>query len=333
MLNSHVLFRELRCLAMLVQNVRLLQGSGMRWGRLVRYCRVRTIHLVSRRGTRAAVSLRRASLRPNGAGSNVAVLCRQLSVSSAVCGSVPGKHARTEVWGQPLEEAGTGSVSESWQDQADVSLVESSGTTEVADVVSQASELSALGLGNYTPVGLVQHALEFLHVHAHMPWWLAVVSATVALRVALLPVVVRMQRNAATMANLQPQVEVIQRRIQLYKQMDNQEAVVREATELIQLYRRHNAHPLKVLMMPFLQLPIFISFFIALRRMAQAPVVSMQSGGVLWFTDLTVPDPFFALPLMACGAFLSNIEVCVYVRVYVRACMDSLFLPACIARW
>lgn len=29
----------------------------------------------------------------------------------------------------------------------------------------------SLGLGGWTPVGLVQHAMEFLHVDCSLPWW------------------------------------------------------------------------------------------------------------------------------------------------------------------
>ena len=43
--------------------------------------------------------------------------------------------------------------------------------------------------------------------------------------------------------------------------------------------------------------------------MAALPVESMKMGGLFWFTDLTVPDPFYILPVASCFAFLLNIEV------------------------
>jgi len=43
--------------------------------------------------------------------------------------------------------------------------------------------------------------------------------------------------------------------------------------------------------------------------MSELPVVSMQSGGLFWFTDLTVPDPYFALPLMTATTLLITVEV------------------------
>lgn len=57
------------------------------------------------------------------------------------------------------------------------------------------------------------------------------------------------------------------------------------------------------------QMPIFISVFIGLRAMATLPVASMATGGVLWFTDLTIPDPYYILPILTSLTMLATIEV------------------------
>lgn len=57
------------------------------------------------------------------------------------------------------------------------------------------------------------------------------------------------------------------------------------------------------------QTPVFISFFIALRKMAYLPVPSMQTGGMLWFADLTASDPFYILPLAVTGTMFFILEV------------------------
>ena len=43
------------------------------------------------------------------------------------------------------------------------------------------------------------------------------------------------------------------------------------------------------LAMPLVQLPVFMSFFWALQGMGEH-FPGMESGGALWFTDLTVAD-------------------------------------------
>lgn len=56
-------------------------------------------------------------------------------------------------------------------------------------------------------------------------------------------------------------------------------------------------------------MPVFISFFMGLREMATTPVESMKSGGILWFTDLTLPDQYFAMPIITSLTLWATIEV------------------------
>ena len=60
------------------------------------------------------------------------------------------------------------------------------------------------------------------------------------------------------------------------------------------------------------QLPIFISVYAGLREMAELPVISMQTGGLSWFKDLTVADPYYALPLITVATLFVAIEVHVF---------------------
>lgn len=46
---------------------------------------------------------------------------------------------------------------------------------EVLQAVAAEPSLAELGLANYTPVGLIQNLLEFMHVDLGLPWWGAIV--------------------------------------------------------------------------------------------------------------------------------------------------------------
>lgn len=61
--------------------------------------------------------------------------------------------------------------------------------------------------------------------------------------------------------------------------------------------------------MDLFQAPVFLSFFMALKKMAATPVESFKHGGTLWFTDLTVCDEFFALPAITCVTLWLTLEV------------------------
>lgn len=52
-----------------------------------------------------------------------------------------------------------------------------------------------------------------------------------------------------------------------------------------------------------------MSFFFALKGMANTPVESMKDGGLFWFTDLTICDPYYILPMLTSITVWATIEV------------------------
>ena len=190
-------------------------------------------------------------------------------------------------------------------------LVQGEALQAVVDAAQAGQDLASLGLGAlYTPVGLVQILLDSLHTSSGLPWWGTVAVMTVFLRVCLFPLSVKFAKNAAKMAKIQPELAEIMKKVQHYSKIGATELVHKEQMKVAELYKAHDCSPLTMMTLPFMQLPFFMSFFIGLRKMALAPVESMKTGGMMWFGDLTVPDPTYALPLIACGLFVMNIQVC-----------------------
>ena len=231
---------------------------------------------------------------------------RQLSSTSVLRGAEQGHDD-----GELLRETPTFAGFESEvASSGDTAATSATTTADLLSVAAQTEDLAALGLGGYTPPGLVQSALEFLHSSAHLPWWASIAAATVTLRLLLFPLAVRLQVNAAKIANINPITQELHKRMVAYRNIGNKVAEAEEAAKLMAIYRKHGVNPLTTLfMMPLLQMPIFISFFVAIKGMAKLPVESMKTGGMYWFTDLTVPDPTYVLPVIACLTFISNIEV------------------------
>ncbi|XP_031619688.1 mitochondrial inner membrane protein OXA1L isoform X2 [Contarinia nasturtii] len=168
---------------------------------------------------------------------------------------------------------------------------------------------ASLGLGGYSPIGLLQNALEYLHVSMDLPWYVTIALSTIIIRTILTPVVVITQRNAATMRNVMPEMQEIQNKITEARQMGNSVEYAQCNQELMQLMKSKGFNPMKNMLVPIAQAPIFISYFIGIRRMVNAPVESMQTGGALWFTDLTMADPYFLLPLITCGTLALTIHL------------------------
>jgi membrane protein insertase Oxa1/YidC/SpoIIIJ len=75
------------------------------------------------------------------------------------------------------------------------------------------------------------------------------------------------------------------------------------------LVTKHNCRPSKAIMIGFLDLPLWICFFLSLRNLAigfppsplnQLARDQLVGDGLLWFTNLTIPDPTYILPATVC---------------------------------
>ncbi|XP_024229325.1 mitochondrial inner membrane protein OXA1L [Oncorhynchus tshawytscha] len=169
--------------------------------------------------------------------------------------------------------------------------------------------LSELGLGSATPVGLVQNLLEFMHVDIGMPWWGAIVVGTVLARIMVFPVIVKGQREAAKLNNVMPEMTKLTNKMNEAKQSGNKFDFAKAYSDLTMFQKKHDVNPLRGFLVPLVQTPVFISFFIALRKMSYLPVPSMQTGGCLWFLDLTAADPFYILPIAVTGTMFAILEL------------------------
>lgn len=87
------------------------------------------------------------------------------------------------------------------------------------------------------------------------------------------------------------------------------EFIHRYSQEMMQFMKEKDFNPFKNMIVPLAQAPLFISFFMGLRGMANAPVESLRDGGLWWFTDLTVSDPTFLLPIITSATLYLTIEI------------------------
>lgn len=162
----------------------------------------------------------------------------------------------------------------------------------------QIGYLKALGLDyGYGPTATMEWLLEHTHVYAGTPWWLSIALTITLLRAVFFwPSVVAAQNNARLVL-VKPQIDPWQKQMSEAARSGDQMALLEARTKMNHIYAAADVSKLKM-MTPMVQ-PIlgFGSFFI-LRAMANLPVPAMATGGVLWFHNLTIPDPYFILPML-----------------------------------
>jgi len=137
--------------------------------------------------------------------------------------------------------------------------------------------------------GLIGGALELFH-SAGAPWWLSIVLLTVSVRAALLPLTVQQARSMRTMQELRPEMAEIRARYEDDRQKQ-QEAIMK-------LYWERRINPLAGLLPLLVQLPVFVTMYQVVRAHEES-FPTFASGGILWFTDLTRPDPYIVLPVLS----------------------------------
>ena len=185
--------------------------------------------------------------------------------------------------------------------------------TPAVDVTSEGVEVAkSIGdvvLTGWSPVSVMQYFLEVMHVGTGLPWWATIAATTVVVRLALSPIVIRLQANAVKINNLRPEIEPLMKKMQEYKQTGEKMLAANASAKMMNLYHKNGCNPVKMMLMPFIQVPIFITFFITLRRMTGLPVAGMTTEGMLWFQNLTLADPYYALPILASLSFMAVMQV------------------------
>lgn len=172
---------------------------------------------------------------------------------------------------------------------------------------SQAGEhigyLKELGLDyGWGPTACLQTLLEYVHIYSGTPWWGSILMTALLVRITLFRAYVNASDASARMAVVTPIVNPIRARLKAARVARDMEAMQRIATELRDVYSSANIQMWRI-WIPMLQIPIGFGTFRLLRGMAGLHVPGFEDGGLLWIKDLTLSDPYFALPVLTGLAF------------------------------
>ena len=117
-------------------------------------------------------------------------------------------------------------------------------------------------------------------------WGFAIILLTLLVRVLLLPFVVPQFKNMAKQRALKPEIDKIN---ELYK--DDRE---KKGAAMMELWRKHKVNPLGGCLPVLLQMPIFF----ALYQTLSTSIELYHAPFVLWWADLSSPDPYYVLPVV-----------------------------------
>jgi YidC/Oxa1 family membrane protein insertase len=170
-----------------------------------------------------------------------------------------------------------------------------------ADVTAQFAEKQLALAASWWPADFLLRTMQAAHDSLSVPWFATIIGSTVAIRIMIFPLVVKMMRGTSKMAWVQPELKQVNE----YCERHNI-STAEKAEKIKKLWKKHDVNPFAAFGMMFLQMPIFMSFFFALKKSPEY-FPEMASEGALWFTDLTAKDPVLAATCAV--SFLLTIEL------------------------
>jgi YidC/Oxa1 family membrane protein insertase len=156
-------------------------------------------------------------------------------------------------------------------------------------------------------VTILGQVLLYFHNALGAPWWLSIALLTVVVRTVLFPLTVKQVKNMRAMQDLKPDMDRIRAQYR-----DNRQ---KQQEEMMKLYQERKVNPLGGCLPILVQMPIFIGIFYVIRQFGGIPGLreprypSFHDGGILWFQNLSVADPYYILPVISALTMLAATEI------------------------
>lgn len=172
--------------------------------------------------------------------------------------------------------------------------------------------LHTLGIEfGFGTTSMLQWLFEHIHVYSGFPWWGSILATSIVIRAALWKPSVMAQEASTRLTMMKQKEPDYDKAVEGLKvAMASRDQVGMSAMKMVMknLEQKHGVNKL-LPFINFIQIPIGFGMFRIIRAMAELPVPSLENGGCLWFTDLTVPDPYYILPLLGPVSMLATMRV------------------------
>ncbi|KAJ1568534.1 Cytochrome c oxidase assembly protein cox18, mitochondrial [Nowakowskiella sp. JEL0078] len=168
------------------------------------------------------------------------------------------------------------------------------------------------------PVGLANSFLLSAKDLSHAPWWAAIVGSTILLRATLtFPIALVQRQRVARLKGISNVLKGWEATLRKQVLLSNTLKSNSERTTLLnkqfkakrkELFIANNCRPIYTFILPWAQIPLFLSMSLALRKMSAFPIPfiphvgpvteGFTTGGILWFTDLSLADSTLIFPVI-----------------------------------
>ncbi|AOW07982.1 60Kd inner membrane protein-domain-containing protein [Yarrowia lipolytica] len=180
-------------------------------------------------------------------------------------------------------------------------------STHAPDTIGYFQSLDITGsLWSLWPSDIYLNLLEHVHVYTGLPWWAAIASTTVIVRVLLFPLFVQAANEQGKMSEVKPELNVIDEKLKSAANMTEMQMVAHEKKKIL---KKYGISQMK-LFYPMAMFPLTIGIFLGIRRMCEiGGVQGLSTEGVLWFQNLAAPDPYLGLQVITAAMYMASIRL------------------------
>ncbi|KAL6755233.1 60Kd inner membrane protein-domain-containing protein [Haematococcus lacustris] len=198
-------------------------------------------------------------------------------------------------------------------------LLFSSETLHTLEEACQAVEVAALDAAKddslWTAAAFIS-GIQAVHEQLGLPWWASVVLVNIVARILAFPVMLASQRATARMATLNLELMPVKKLQEAMVKVSNKEEQMRvhsawlKETDRVRLQHGAAIPGLMGTMFGTLLINgvVFISIFNGVSNLMVNGAPSLKTGGIAWFTDLTVSDAMYGLPALCTLTTLAMIQ-------------------------
>ncbi|CEF66161.1 Mitochondrial inner membrane protein OXA1L [Strongyloides ratti] len=150
----------------------------------------------------------------------------------------------------------------------------------------------------YKPTGYLRYGMEYIHMNFDMPWWGTIVTSTIVLRLLLVYVPILSQRYAARRSHYRTELKEFADQMNEAKMENDNRKMQIILLKQQKFFNEKNISPLTQLGISFSNGAIFLSQYFAIKEFTNVDYPGFDVGGTLWFNNLSLPDPYYILPLI-----------------------------------
>ncbi len=136
-------------------------------------------------------------------------------------------------------------------------------------------------------IDIMKQGMDFFFLYTGN-YGVAIILLTVIIKIITLPLTFSQTKQMKKMQNLQPKIKEIQEKHKKDPEKVNKETLA--------IWKENKVNPAMGCLPLLLQLPFFIAFFNVINNYDYIGATQF-----LWITDITVPDAFYIMPILAAG--------------------------------